>query len=71
MTSTKLTTIFSQVKDPRRDLLKLHPLNDILLISTLAVICGADTWKDIETFAISKEAILRIRYLQAGICSYR
>ena len=49
MTPIKLATIFSQVKDPRRDLLKLHELNDILLISTLAVICGADTWKDIET----------------------
>ena len=59
MTSSKLTTIFSQVKDPRRDLLKLHKLNDILLISVLAVICGADTWKDIETFAISKEAFLK------------
>ena len=59
MTSSKLTTIFSQVKDPRRDLLKLHNLNDILLISVLAVICGADTWKDIETFAISKEEFLK------------
>jgi hypothetical protein len=55
MTPIKLTTIFSQVKDPRRDLLKLYKLNDILLISILAVICGANTWKDIETFAISKE----------------
>lgn len=59
MTPYKLTTIFSQVKDPRRDLLKLHKLNDILLISVLAVICGADTWKDIETFAISKEEFLK------------
>ena len=59
MTFTKLTTIFNHVKDPRRDLLKFHPLNDILLISTLAVICGADTWKDIETFAISKEEFLQ------------
>jgi len=58
MTLSKLATVFSQVKDPRRDLLKLHQLNDILLISVLAVICGADTWKDIETFAISKEEFL-------------
>ena len=52
--TTKLTTIFSQVEDPRRDITKLHQLNDILLIAILAVICGAETWKDIETFAISK-----------------
>lgn len=59
MTTIKLATVFSQVKDPRRDLLKLHTLNDILLISTLAVICGADTWKNIETFATSKEEFLQ------------
>lgn len=52
--TTKLTRIFSQVEDPRRDITKLHQLNDILLISILAVICGAQTWKDIETFASSK-----------------
>lgn len=50
----KLTQIFSQVEDPRRDITKLHLLNDILLISILTVICGAEIWKDIETFASSK-----------------
>jgi hypothetical protein len=29
------------------------------LISILAMICGADTWKDIETFSISKEKFLQ------------
>ena len=52
--TTKLTRVFSQVEDPRRDITKLHLLNDILLISILAVICGAETWKNIETFAMSK-----------------
>jgi len=52
--TTKLTRIFGQVEDPRRDITKLHKLNDILLISILAVICGAEIWKDIETFASSK-----------------
>lgn len=52
--TTKLTQAFSQVEDPRRDITKLHQLNDILLISILAVICGAEIWKDIETFASSK-----------------
>ena len=55
----KLTTAFSQIKDPRRDITKLHLLNDILLISILSVICGAETWKDIQTFAIAKEDFLR------------
>ena len=54
-TSPKLTTIFNRVKDPRRDLLKLHKLNGILLNSVLGLIYGSDTWKDVETFAISEE----------------
>jgi len=52
--TTKLTLVFRQVEDPRRDITKLHQLNDILLISILAVICGAEKWKDIETFGSSK-----------------
>jgi len=57
--TSKLITAFSQVKDPRRDITKLHLLNDILLISILSVICGAETWKDIQTFASAKEDFLR------------
>lgn len=57
--TTKLTTAFSQIKDPRRDITKLHELNDILLISILSVICGAETWKDIQTFGTAKEDFLR------------
>ena len=52
--TTNLTQVFSQVEDPRRDITKLHQLNDILLISILAVICGAEIWEDIEIFADSK-----------------
>lgn len=59
MAPSKLTTIFDQVEDPRRDLRKLHKSNNILLISALTVICGADYWKDIEAFAIAKEEFLR------------
>jgi hypothetical protein len=54
----KLARVFSQVEDLRRDITKLHQLNDILLIWILAVICGAEIWKDIETFASSKEDFL-------------
>ena len=36
--TSKLTTAFAQVKDPRRDITKLHLLNDILIISILSVI---------------------------------
>lgn len=59
MITTTLATSFSHLEDPRRDITKLHPLNDILLISILAVICGAETWKDIQTFGTSKEEFLQ------------
>ena len=57
--TTKLTSFFSQIDDPRRDLSKLHSLNDILLIGILAVISGADTWNSMEDYAVSKEEFLR------------
>ena len=39
----KLLSIFKQIEDNRRDLSKLHDLNDILLMAIIVVICGADT----------------------------
>ncbi len=57
--SNKLTTVFSQIEDPRSHINRLHLLNDILLIGITAVICGAETWEQMESFAKSKEAFLR------------
>jgi len=39
----KLYDLLGQIDDPRRDLGKLHSLNDILLIGILSVLSGADT----------------------------
>ncbi len=36
----KLLSIFKQIEDNRRDLSKLHDLNDILVMAIIAVICG-------------------------------
>ena len=55
----KLSTFFEQLSDPRRDLSKLHSLNDILLIGILSVLSGANTWNEMEAYAISKEEFLR------------
>lgn len=41
---------FSKLEDPRLDRQKLHQLMDIIVIAICAVICGADTWVDIENF---------------------
>ena len=57
--NNKLLTIFSQIDDPRRDLGKEHKLNDILLIGIISVICGANTWNEMEQYALEKEEFLR------------
>lgn len=44
-------TIFGRMDDPRSHINRLHKLEDILLIGIISVICGAETWKDMESFA--------------------
>ena len=45
---------FDAVDDPRVERTKLYPLGDILAIAICAIICGADTWDDIEAFGKAK-----------------
>ena len=43
-----LTTVFADLTDPRIETAnKLHPLTDILVIATCAVIAGADGWEEV------------------------
>jgi len=42
------------MKDPRIDRKKLHPLENIIFISIAAVLCGAETWEEIEDFGETK-----------------
>jgi predicted transposase YbfD/YdcC len=59
-----LTTVFADLPDPRRETAnKLHPLTDILVLATCAVIAGADTWEDIAEYGRTKEAFFR-RFLE-------
>jgi predicted transposase YbfD/YdcC len=60
--SRPITTIeihFGSLPDPRTGPAKLHPLIDILTISVLAVICGADDWVEVHDFGVAREAWLR------------
>jgi predicted transposase YbfD/YdcC len=50
---------FAKVKDPRIDRTKRHKLLDILIIAICGVICGADSWVDIELFGKTKLEWLR------------
>jgi predicted transposase YbfD/YdcC len=51
--------VFGQLNDPRIDRRKLHPLPEILLLTLCAVICGAESWDDIELFGEAKLDFLR------------
>jgi predicted transposase YbfD/YdcC len=62
---------FSRVRDPRVDRTKLHKLQDIIIIAICAVICGAETWVDIENFGKErKEWLSIILELPNGIPSH-
>ena len=54
---------FTQIKDPRVERSKEHLLEDIIFITIAAVICGAETWNDIEAYGNQKEQWLR-KYLK-------
>jgi Transposase len=59
----KNISYFSNLPDPRIERSKEHLLEDIIFITIAAVICGAETWNDIENYGKSKENWLR-QYLQ-------
>ncbi|WP_445243505.1 MULTISPECIES: transposase family protein [unclassified Microcoleus] len=44
---------FADLEDPRIERTKHHQLIDIITLSICAVICGADTWVDIESYGRS------------------
>jgi predicted transposase YbfD/YdcC len=50
---------FAGLKDPRVERTKDHLLEDIIMITIAAVICGAESWYDIEEFGQQKEAWLK------------
>ncbi len=50
---------FADLPDPRIDRTKKHLLGDILVIAVCAVIAGADSFPEVETFGKAKEPWLR------------
>ena len=57
--ANKLLTVFMQIEDKRRDVTVFHDLNDILLMAIIAVICGANSWNEIERYCNLKVDWLR------------
>jgi hypothetical protein len=62
---------FDDLEDPRIEKNRKHPLMNIIGIATMGVICGAETWVDIEWYGKAKEEWLSsFLDLREGIASH-
>ena len=69
--STRLIERFSKLEDPRDHRTKRPNLIDVVVVAICAVICGADSWVDVEMFGKSKKDWLsRLLELHNGIPSH-
>ena len=71
MTETALHRVFGQLSDPRINRKKRHLLIDIVILSVLAVLSGAESWDAIELYGKENLSFLRqILRLPNGIPSH-
>ena len=56
---TSLHQTFRQLHDPRINRKKKHLLLDIIILSILAVLCGAESYDSIELFGKTNYAFLK------------
>src|SRR5271156_5174290 len=62
---------FAEVPDPRREHMRLHNLWDIIAITILAVVAGADSWVGVAEYGRSKfEFLCTFLELKSGIPSH-
>ena len=67
----QIKKLFSDIPDPRINRCKKHLLEDILLLTLIAVLCGVEGYEDIELFGKTKIDFLRqIMELPNGIPSH-
>ena len=71
MEISHLKDYFCEVSDPRLDRMKRHDLLDIIILSICAVLSGAESFVDIETFGRAKQEWLKeFLVLSNGIPSH-
>lgn len=71
MVQTSIYDYFSQIPDPRLERNKKHKLTDIIVLSILAVLCGAESYDSIEEFGKARIGFLeQILQLPNGIPSH-
>ena len=56
---TDLLHLLRELPDPRVERTRLHKFEDLLLISICALLCGAESFEDMELFGDTKEPWLR------------
>lgn len=68
---TSLHRHFKWIPDPRTGNNKKHNLTEIIILSVLSVLCGTDSWYEMEEFCQEKEEFLKqLLSLQGGIPSH-
>ena len=69
--SASIQTHFANLPDPRSDHTKQHLLLDIIVIAFSAILCGADSWVEVEAFGEAKlDWLRRFLPLPNGIPSH-
>jgi predicted transposase YbfD/YdcC len=58
LSAPSITRYFRRLRDPRRQHLKRHLLIDVIVIAICGVICGANDWQQVATFARKRHAWL-------------
>lgn len=70
-TRTSIDQYFSNLTDPRVERTKRHALLDIVTLAVCGVICGAESWVEIEEFGKAKQAwFAQVLALPHGIPSH-
>ena len=55
LSETNIFSYFADLEDPRTGNNVSHPLENVITIAILAVICGADGWVDVERYGKAKK----------------
>ena len=66
-----ITSFIDDIPDPRLDRSRLHSLSDIILLTLVGLLAGADNWVHIELFGKTNEDFLRqFLRLENGVPSH-
>jgi predicted transposase YbfD/YdcC len=57
--SVNIVDHFRNIEDPRIDRRKRHTIWDIIVLTICAVVCGCETWEDIEIYGKEKQQWLK------------